>query len=159
MFCFVSDKKQDTLLSDGKCWILWNSYKTVIRLCATTEAITMNNSELFKLKLSQAEHVSVLKTALKLSTFSDPDICLVSREGFKVYTHRWCKNIIYEHCCLPRWWSLIDSLLFTLGPCCACTAPCWAACCVKLVTAAAAHRMGSQSLQQVPVFTLSYSCW
>ena len=88
MFCFVSDKKQDTLLSDGKCWILRNSYQTFIRLCATTEAIAMDNTELFKLKLSQAEHVSVLTTALKLSTFSDPDICLVSREGFKVYTHR-----------------------------------------------------------------------
>ena len=45
------------------------------------------------------------------------------------------------------------------GPCYAFTAPCWAACCVKLVTAAAAHRMASQSLQQLPVFTLLYSCW
>ena len=56
----------------------------------------MNNSELFKLKLNQAEHFSVLKTALKLSSFTDPDICLVSREGFKVYTHRWCKNTILK---------------------------------------------------------------
>ena len=65
-------------------WIL----VTLHWLCLTTEPVRMNNTELFKLKLSQAEHVSVLKSALKLSTFSDPDICLVSREGFKVYTHR-----------------------------------------------------------------------
>jgi hypothetical protein len=48
----------------------------------------MNNSELFKLKLSAEEHFSVLKTALKISTFGDPDIYLVSKEGFKTYTFR-----------------------------------------------------------------------
>ena len=104
LFCFR--QRKDMIHS----WVMENTgfWQPFIKL---NEAIIMDDSELFKLKLSREEHVSVLKTALKLSTFSDPDICLVSREGFKVFTHRWCKNTIDKNWCLSRWWSLIDSVL------------------------------------------------
>ena len=144
LFCFR--QRKDMIHS----WVMENTgfWQPYIKL---NEAIIMDDSELFKLKLSREEHVSVLKTALKLSTFSDPDICLLSRGGFKVYTHWWCKNTIDANLCLTLY-------CFPPGPCYAFTALCWAACCVKLVTAAAVPRLASQSLQQLQVFTLSYSC-
>jgi len=44
--------------------------------------------DIFKLKLGQEQHILGLKTALKMSTFGDPDVYLISKEGFKIYTHR-----------------------------------------------------------------------
>jgi len=72
----------------------------------------MNSSDLFRLKFSPAEHESVLKTALKLSTSGDPDICLVSQEGFRVYTFR---SLLCLHS------SLMSSLLSATADSCCCT--------------------------------------
>eukprot|EP00092_Neocalanus_flemingeri_P018938 GFUD01020514.1.p1 GENE.GFUD01020514.1~~GFUD01020514.1.p1 ORF type:complete len:367 (-),score=96.69 GFUD01020514.1:32-1132(-) len=72
----------------------------------------MNNLEVFKLKLSQEQHLAVLKNALQISTFGDPDIFLVSIEGFKIYTHR---SLLCLHS------KLMSSLLPAAAGSCCCT--------------------------------------